>query len=169
MDLIAGEALIWEGKPSWRSTVSFLSSWALAGLVPLAVILIVRAVSDTDWPIWVGVVIFVAVLVLGVLVGWIRRYFTQYMITDKRIAIRQGVLAKREQTAHIDRLQNVTINQTFLDRLFGVGMVDFDTAGSDTAELKFYGIDDPQALRDRIATEYLTAPGSEAEPTRGGV
>jgi uncharacterized membrane protein YdbT with pleckstrin-like domain len=159
VDLVDGEQLIWEGKPSWRSTMSFLATWFLIGLIPLAIILLVRAVSDSDWSIWLGVGIFLAVLALGVVVGWIRRYFTQYMITTKRIAIRQGVLAKSEQTAHIDRLQNVTINQTLLDRIFRVGMVDFDTAGSDSAELKFYGIDDPQDLRDRIASEYLSESG----------
>lgn len=167
MQLIAGENLIWAGKPSWRSTMSFYLTWAAIGIVPLIVIVVARVVSDVDWPVWLGVVIFLVVLGLAVVTGWVRRYFTQYTITNKRITIRQGVLAKREQTAHIDRLQNVTIEQSPLDRVFGVGMVDFDTAGSDTdSNLRFYGINDPQALRDRIATEYL----SDAEaPERSGV
>jgi uncharacterized membrane protein YdbT with pleckstrin-like domain len=164
MDLIEGEDLIWAGKPSWRSTVSFYLGWAAIGAVPLAAILLVNGLTDTSWSAGLGIAILVIVFALAVLVGWIRRYFTQYTITTKRITIRQGVLAKREQTAHIDRVQNVTITQSPFDRLFRVGMLDFDTAGVDTdAQLRFLGINDPQALRERLASELLNR-GPDSEP-----
>jgi uncharacterized membrane protein YdbT with pleckstrin-like domain len=104
MKLIEGEELIWKGKPSWRSTMSFLTMWAAIAAVPLVVILVVNAVGDTDWPWWVGVAILLVAFGLAVLVGWVRRFFTQYTITTRRITIRRGVLAKTEQTAHIDRV-----------------------------------------------------------------
>lgn len=157
MELTEGERLLWEGKPSWRSTMSFYLQFVAAGLIPLVVILIARAVSDVDWSVWVGILIALAALVLGVLIGWVRRHFTHYTITNRRITIRTGVLAKTERTAHIDRLQNVTIRQSPLDRVFQVGTLDFDTAGGDSdSNLNFLGIDDPQDLRDTIAREYLS-------------
>jgi uncharacterized membrane protein YdbT with pleckstrin-like domain len=167
--LIEGEELIWHGRPSWRSEMSFYARWGTIGLIPLAVAIVVTAVSSKGGSSWIaiGVGIFVVVLALAVVSGFLRRYFTQYLITNRRITIRRGVLSKREQTAHIDRLQNVTIEQSLFDRLFRVGMVDFDTAGGDSdANLRFWGIDDPHGLRDRIAAEYL---GGDDEPVKGGV
>jgi uncharacterized membrane protein YdbT with pleckstrin-like domain len=166
--LIPGEELIWQGRPSWRSEVSFYVKWGVIALIPIVVIAAVDQVADVGVALPYGGVFLVLVFGIAVLVGFLRRRFTEYLITNRRITIRRGVLSKREQTAHIDRLQNVTIQQSLFDRIFGVGMVDFDTAGGDQdANLRFWGIDDPHGLRDRIATEYLGHDGAAAVP--GGV
>jgi uncharacterized membrane protein YdbT with pleckstrin-like domain len=152
VDLLEGEQLIWKGKPTWRATLSFYIGWGLAALVPFVVILLVNIFTSTDWPIWLGVVISGILLAIVLLAGWIRRFFTQYTVTTKRMTIREGILAKRESTAHVDRIQNITITQSPIDRIMKVGTVDFDTAGEETrAQLRFFGVDDPQDLRDRVA------------------
>lgn len=171
-NLIKGETMIWHGRPSWRSEISFYLRWAAIGAIVLVVIALVDSFTSADWSIPLGVGIFVVVLGLAVVIGFLRRYFTQYTITNRRISIRRGVLSKNEQTAHIERLQNVSIHQSLFDRLFRVGMVDFDTAGSDSdSNLRFWGIDDPHGLRDRIATEYLGGDerAPETLPARDGV
>ena len=48
-----------------------------------------------------------------------------------------------------------TWRQSFFDRLFGVGTLDFDTAGTEDSDFKFLGIADPDELRTRIDTEYV--------------
>jgi membrane protein YdbS with pleckstrin-like domain len=40
-------------------------------------------------------------------------------------------------------VQNVNYDQTVLDRMFRVGTVDFDTAGSDDSEFRFEWVNDP--------------------------
>jgi uncharacterized membrane protein YdbT with pleckstrin-like domain len=161
MDLLEGESLIWKGNPTWRATLSFYIRWGLLSLVPVVVVALVNGLTDTDWPIWVGVVITVAGLVLTIVVGWLRRIFTEYTITDQRINIRRGVLSKTENTARVDRVQNITINQTVIDRMLRVGTMDFDTASDDpTDSFQFSGVDDPQALRERI----YQAHGNRASP-----
>ena len=165
--LIAGEELIWQGRPSWRSEMSFYAKWGVVALIPLIAIVLIDKFTSADWTPLYGGAFLVVVLALAVLIGFLRRYFTHYLISTRRITIRRGVLSKREQTAHIDRLQNVTIEQSVFDRLFRVGMVDFDTAGADAdANLRFWGINDPHGLRDKIAVEYL---GGDDPPHRGGV
>jgi uncharacterized membrane protein YdbT with pleckstrin-like domain len=166
VDLLPGEQLIWKGKPTWRATMSFYLLWGLLALVPLAVILVVRATTDATWPIWLAVVITLVLLALVLLVGWFRRYFTQYTVTTKRLTIREGILSKREHTAHVDRIQNITITQSPFDRIFKVGLVAFDTAGEEgSAQLSFWGVDHPQDLRDRIAH----ANESVVAPAQGGI
>jgi uncharacterized membrane protein YdbT with pleckstrin-like domain len=151
VQLLEGEKLIWEGHPTWRSTLSFYLLWGLLALIPVVVVSLVVGLTDVDWPVWIGVVLTLALLVLVLLVGWARRVFTQYTITTQRLSIRRGVLSKTENTARIDRVQNVTITQSPLDRIFRVGALDFDTASdASTEEFRFYGVDHPQDLRERI-------------------
>lgn len=169
MDLLEGEQLIWRGKPTWRATLSFYIGWGLAALIPFVVILLANIFTSADWPIWLGVVISLILLAIVLAAGWVRRFFTQYTVTTKRMTIREGILAKRESTAHVDRIQNITITQTPIDRIMKVGVVDFDTAGEDgSARLRFFGIDHPQDLRDRVsrANESRDRPGDD---TQGGL
>ena len=154
MKLLDGEALIWAGRPSWRSMIAFYLKWGIPSLVPVVVVSLVVGLTDTDWPIWTGIVITLALLVLVVLVGWITRLETKYTVTDQRIMIRHGILSRREHSAHIDRVQNVTTSQNVIQRILRVGDVDFDTAGTDDYEFKFAGVGDPSDLREIIAKAY---------------
>ena len=166
MDLIDDEALIWSGRPSWRSMVSFYARWFIPALLPVIVMVLVDTLTSANWPIEVGAAISV-VLLSGVLVlGWFSRLDTQFTVTTHRLIIRHGILSRREQSAHIDRVQNITTRQTVADRMLGVGAVDFDTAGTDDYEFVFRGIRHPQQLRERISRAYTDRVGGELDTTR---
>jgi uncharacterized membrane protein YdbT with pleckstrin-like domain len=154
MRFLEGEALIWSGRPSWRSMLAFYLTWGVFALAPIIVFALVVGLTDQDWPIWIGAVATIALLALVVFVGWVQRLDTKYTVTDQRIMIRRGILSRTENSAHIDRVQNVTIHQSIVQRMLRVGDVDFDTAGTDDYEFKFVGIDDPRDLREMIAKAY---------------
>jgi uncharacterized membrane protein YdbT with pleckstrin-like domain len=158
--MLEGEEVIWQGHPTWRSTVSFYLKWTLIALLPLAVVLIARAASQ-DWSPYIGVLLFVVAFAFVLLAGWIRRYFTRYTITTKHLLIRTGILSRNENSASIDRVQNIRVVQSLIERMLHTGSVDFDTAGGDVAdaELRFVGIDNPRLVRDQIlaAVERLRA------------
>ena len=85
------------------------------------------------------------------LVGWIHRFFTQYTITTKRLNIRRGILSKTESSTNVDRIQNITVKQSPVDRIMKVGSIDFDTASDDASDrFSFIGVNNPQDLRERI-------------------
>jgi uncharacterized membrane protein YdbT with pleckstrin-like domain len=151
MDLLAGEEMIWEGHPTWRSILSFYIKWTVVALLPLAVIIIAN-VAGASWPVWVGIVVFLGGFGLLLLIGWVRRHFTRYRITTKHLLIRTGILSRTENSASIDRVQNIKVIQSPVERLLRTGSVDFDTAGGDVsdAELRFVGINNPRDLRDQI-------------------
>ena len=64
---------------------------------------------------------------LTIISGWIHRFFTQYTITTKRLNIRRGILSKTESSTNLDRIQNITVKQSPIDRIVKVGSIDFDT------------------------------------------
>ena len=51
--LIAGEELIWEGRPSWRSEMSFYLKWLVIALIPLIILLAIGNFADQNWA-WAG-------------------------------------------------------------------------------------------------------------------
>jgi uncharacterized membrane protein YdbT with pleckstrin-like domain len=149
--MLEGEELIWEGHPTWRSILSFYIKWTVLAVLPLAVIVIAK-VTGTDWPLWIGIAVFAGGFVLVLLAGWVRRVFTRYRITTKHLLIRTGILSRSEASASLDRVQNIRVVQSPIERVLRTGSVDFDTASGEAAdaELRFIGIDHPRDLRDRI-------------------
>jgi uncharacterized membrane protein YdbT with pleckstrin-like domain len=153
MDLHPGEEIVFEGHPSWRALLSFYIG-GIAGAVVIAVI--VALLASTGIAVVVGVVL----IVLDIVVGFIRRMATTYLVTNQRLYIRRGILSKREQQTRIDRVQNVNTDQRFRDRILRVGTVDFDTAGTDDSEFRFVGISSPSqvaAAVDRAQREAALA------------
>lgn len=167
MDLVAGEQVLFEGHPSWRSVLAFhLKGLVLVVLVGGAAALVTRLTGDAvDWAV-VAAVMGVA-FVLLVLASFIKRLATKYVITNRRLRIRRGIVARHVQEARLERVQNVNTNQSVLERLLQVGTVDFDTAGSGDSEFAFVGVAQPEkvsaavdeALREAREAEASAGPG----------
>jgi uncharacterized membrane protein YdbT with pleckstrin-like domain len=136
MDLHPGEEIVFEGHPSWRAVLLFY----VVGLVLVAVAAAIGALaSGTGIAILAGVV----VLALVLLVGFVKRSATRYVITTERLHIRRGILSRATQETRIQRVQNVNTQQSLFARIMRVGTVDFDTAGTDDSEFRFVGVANP--------------------------
>jgi uncharacterized membrane protein YdbT with pleckstrin-like domain len=155
MELHPGEQIVFEGRPIWRSILSFY----ITGFIGSVVIgVIVALISSTA----LGVIVFVVLFAIDVLVGFIRRVTTRYTITTQRLRIQRGFLAKHVQQTRIERVQNVNTNQTFVSRILRVGTVDFDTAGTDDSDFTFTGVGNPHEVVeavDRAQREAAAADG----------
>ena len=156
IELREGEESVYQGHPSWRALASF---YLLGLLVALAVFLVVAvAIGETAIGIVLGVVIAAVVLV----VGYLRRVFTRYVITSQRLRISRGIVSRKVQETRLDRVQNVNFDQSVIDRMLSVGSVDFDTAGTDDSEFVFEWVNDPEgvvrAVNDAIHEQRLAGP-----------
>ena len=148
------EITVWEGHPSWKSMLVFYVKWILVSLLAVGAWAALTAGGQDVDATWFTVVTGIG-LVVTCLVGWIRRRTTRYLVTDRRIHIRTGLVSRHERTTHVDRVQNVNLRQGILQRLLGIGDVDWDTAGTDAsdADFTFRGVDDPSGLV-RAADRY---------------
>jgi uncharacterized membrane protein YdbT with pleckstrin-like domain len=100
-------------------------------------------------------------IALVVLAGFIKRVATVYTITNQRLQIKRGIVARKVQQTRIDRVQNVNTDQSVIQRFLRVGTVDFDTAGSDDSEFAFQGVSSPSRVVeavDRAQHATATAP-----------
>ncbi|MBU6336372.1 MAG: PH domain-containing protein [Acidobacteria bacterium] len=157
MDLRPDETVIYFGHPSWRSLKAFYLAGALIALVAGSLVWLIFSP-------FTGIVVFAAILGATILVGLVRRIFVKYTITSDRLVLERGFLSREIHQTRIDRVQNVNTSQSPVDRLFRVGRVDFDTAGSDGADLSFEGVDDPPQVAaavdeaQRLHAERLVRP-----------
>jgi uncharacterized membrane protein YdbT with pleckstrin-like domain len=94
----------------------------------------------------VAIAVFLGLLLISLLIGFVRRYATLYTISDRRLYVRHGIFSRTEQHATLDRVQNVEANQTLLERLLRIGTVDFDTAATDDSVFAFAGVASPKRV-----------------------
>ena len=146
-----GEELIWAGHPTWRATIASIVWGVVIGVAFFVLSAFVDKLGgDSKWTAY-GVVGFLVIVGGTVLYNWAKRQFTEYTITDKRLNVRWGILSKRETTTTLDRIQNLTITQTLVDRILNTGTIDFDTASDASDErFRFHGVNEPGELRQKI-------------------
>jgi uncharacterized membrane protein YdbT with pleckstrin-like domain len=133
------ETVIYSGHPSWRSMLDLhLGGVALAVLG--------GAIGELAAGWGVAIAVFLAIFLVSLLIGFVRRAATLYTISDRRLYIRHGIFSRTEQHATLDRVQNVEANQTLFERLLRIGTVDFDTAATDDSVFAFAGVAAPKRV-----------------------
>lgn len=151
MDLHPGEEVVYEGHPSWRSTIAFY----LKGLLIAVVVGVIVWFAASHAA---GVIVAVVIFAIVVLVGFVRRFFIVYTITNQRLRIQRGIIARRVQQTQIERVQNVNTNQGVIQRILQVGTVDFDTAGSGDSDFSFVGVNNPEDVVAAVDRAHAAAP-----------
>lgn len=139
MDLHPGEQIIFRGRPSWRSTLQFY----LGGLVLAAGAGVIAGLVDSTG---LGIAIGIGVFVLVLLVGYLRRLSTHYVVSTERLHIRRGLIARHTQETRLERVQNVNTEQSVFQRMLQIGTVDFDTAGTTDSDFSFVGVAQPERV-----------------------
>lgn len=141
-----GERVLYEGHPSWRSTLDFY----LKGLLMVAAVALVVAVISGlgEGGPGEGLVTLVAVIgvTLVLVAGFLKRVATSYTITDRRLHIKRGIVSRTIQETRLERVQNVNYHQGVIQRLLQIGDVDFDTAAGDDYNFVFTGVSEPDEV-----------------------
>ena len=145
VELRAGEQVLYQGRPSWRALLSFY-----AGGLLLAVVVF-------------GVLVALAIAAGTLLIGWFMRVSTRYLITDQRLRISTGIVRRNVQETRLARVQNVNYSQGVLDRVVGVGHVDFDTAGTDDSEFRFSYVNGPETVVRAVDSAIHAEHGAQRE------
>src|SRR5918997_3938652 len=160
MELRPGETELYAGRPSWRALMSFY----VGGIGLAVLVLVILGLLVGEWALAAAIAAALAVLTL--LVGYLRRVSTKYLITTQRLRIRRGIIRRHVQETRLERVQNVNYNQSVLDRMLGAGTVDFDTAGTDDSEFRFEWVDGPEKVV-RAVDHAIEEAGAIRSPTPG--
>jgi uncharacterized membrane protein YdbT with pleckstrin-like domain len=143
MDLHPGEKIIYQGHPSWRAILGF---YIKGLLIAAAAGIVVALIDETS----TGTIVAIAIAGLTVLAGFLKRVATVYTITDRRLNIKRGIVARKVQETRLQRVQNVNFEQTVYERIMQIGDVDFDTAAGDDYNFIFAGVAQPEEVVQRV-------------------
>lgn len=151
--LAGGEDVVWAGRPS-----PYLVKRRLT--VATAVFLVgVGLVSGLpgEWT-WIGWLVAFAGLGTGV-AAYVRYQSVTCVITTAKLTKRTGIVGKSVQTVPLDRIQNVSLTQSSLQRVVDCGDISVETAGSHGAELVFESVPNPAAVNGTLVDQTASTRG----------
>jgi len=157
------ETVAWQGRP--RTTVILPS--ALFGLLLVAAGVVAVLFLNTDLPFAIlsgGLVLVGLVLPLG---HYLTVSNTQFLVTDRALYHKRGVLGRSVTQANLETVQNSSYSKGITGSLFGYGTVEFEIAGG--SDLAFRDIHDPEPVRalvDRATREQDGISGGAVGSTR---
>jgi uncharacterized membrane protein YdbT with pleckstrin-like domain len=160
VELQSGERVIYQGHPSWRAIIGFYLKGALVGVAAGVIAALI------DGSVGLGIVTFVVIVAITIVAGLIKRVATVYTITDRRLNIKVGIIARKVQETRLQRVQNVNFDQGVYERVMQIGDVEFTTAGTDESNFVFAGVARPEQVVQQVeqATPLLSGLQGEAEP-----
>lgn len=98
-----------------------------------------------------AIAFFVALFALAMLFKWwLQCIYTTLSITSRRSVLRFGILSKRSTEVRHDDVRNLQIEQSMMERLFGVGDIAISSAGQDELEIHAIGIPQPEKIAQKI-------------------
>jgi uncharacterized membrane protein YdbT with pleckstrin-like domain len=138
VELREGEQIIRRTRPAWRSFWVFALGVILVGLGPLI---------KEDAPIRLETgLVFAAVFAVIIL----RRWSDVYTITNERIIVRGGLIARDNTEIRYEDVARVEANQGINLRLVGAGHILISTKLSHQDNIIMYGQVKPHQVKEEI-------------------
>ena len=108
--------------------------------------------------------IMVAIAGLSVLSAWLAWRRTRYLVGPADIRVEKGLISRSARSVPYERIQDVSLEQSLLPRLFGLVEVRFETGAGGTDELKlaYVAMAEGERLRDVVREQRDDAPASAA-------
>jgi uncharacterized membrane protein YdbT with pleckstrin-like domain len=127
--LAADEHLLHDLHPHWKALVApvfvLVLTLGVGGFIAAAI-----PDGDHQGLERLGVLVLaLIVLILWSLRSFLRWITTHFVITDRRVLVRTGVLARTGRDIPLSRINDITFSHTFIERLLGCGTLVVESAG----------------------------------------
>ena len=118
-----------------------------------------------------GLVISIVLALMGLTVlavtTWLGWWHLTYRLTDDEFVIDSGVLHRSRRSIPLERVQDVSIEQKPLARLFGLALVRVETGGGDKDEATLDSVTLGEAHRLRLALRKTPVAANAVAPVPG--
>lgn len=133
-------------RPAWRN---YWMSLSIAGILLLTAFGMLISDGESEGKaMGFGLFLFFFLILMAFIV--IKRFSWKFTIDGNRVTRHHGIISRNQQSVRIKDLRSVELGQSLFQRIFGIGDLTFYSAGSASAEVKFFGIKDPLKWRDII-------------------
>ena len=131
------EEILWSGKPASETMYgAYLTGIPLILFFGLGLVIIVGA--------------------------YLSRENTDYVITDKSVYKKRGILSRSVSEVEYEKVQNTSFSVGVIGRYFDYGNVDISTAGGSGVEMTLRGVSSPQDVQKRLSRRVKEIQGGTA-------
>ena len=124
------------------------AGYLLAVLVIVAAVVVhVNYLMPREQPAWLP-----AVALLGLIIPLrrqIKRQMVKVTIAGDKLRYEAGLLSKTTRNIQLSKVQDVRVDQSLFQRMWGVGDISIETSG-ESSRLEVDNLDQPQAVADEI-------------------
>lgn len=109
----------------------------------------IKTVKPSWWNFFWHIVFF-WLLFIPVIVALVKRASLTLYIYESKVILEKGLLSKNSTEICISDIRTINVNQSLLQRLFGIGDISIATAATSGYEDFAYGLPDPKGLTDLL-------------------
>jgi putative membrane protein len=124
-------------------------------------------ISSGGAGVLVGLGVGFALIVLGTLFAWLSWRRLTYTIGAQDIRVERGIFSRSARSVPYERIQDVSLEQALLPRLFGLVSVKFETGagGGEDLSLAYLAQSEGERLRQLVREQRNTANGAQSGST----
>jgi uncharacterized membrane protein YdbT with pleckstrin-like domain len=166
--LAQDEQVVVHRHPHWKRLVPAVLVLVLATALAAFV---AAVVEQTDWHVTAKNVIFSVIAAIWVvIVGWLTLWpflnwlTTHFVITDRRVMFRHGLLTRSGIDIPLARVNSVEFRHGLTDRMMRTGTLIIESASQDP--LEFHDIPHVERVHSLLYHEVFDTPGSEESDSR---
>ena len=161
------------GKAHKKMKLVWMLIWIPRTIVPTAFVFMIFVLrialelggptSPTHLLIYYVAIPIISVIGISLLIsyGWAHLYWKNYRfdVGKDNVTVRRGVIRKLTVNIPYERIQNVNIWQGIAERIFGLYIVEIETAGAYYVEGSIEGVTNPEPIVDFIVSKAKGGKG----------
>jgi uncharacterized membrane protein YdbT with pleckstrin-like domain len=153
-----GEEVVLDLHPHW---------WFLSGAVAAVVVVLIASIGALVAGAPTALLWFLVVVLLvalgALLVRYARWQTTNFVLTNERVIIRRGILAKQGREIPLEHINDISYNQSLFERIIGAGNVVIESAGERGQEV-FPDLPNPATIQNDIYQQIEGVKTRRADP-----
>ena len=133
-----------------RPTMLFIKAgYALTVVAGLGLVFLLASIGV---PAWISILLALALLLIP---GYyhIRRNMVRYTLTDSKVEIDYGLIARTTRNVPLSKIQDVTVSASIPQRILGFGDVVIDNASEIGGSTILHNINNPRHYADLLLRE----------------
>lgn len=156
------EDVVLDLRPHWW----FMAKPVTTLVATIVLSILVQTNIDNDGVKLVLGVLPVVVAMVWFLVRYAKWVTTNFVVTTDRLIHRAGVIAKQGKEIPLERLNDITFNQSIFERLIGAGDLLIESGG-ERGQQTFTDVRRPAVVQNIIYREIEAAQARDAERAAG--
>ncbi len=156
------EAELWSGRTSWKHYAGRVFLWIVFNVLFAA--LIGWLASAKQWfqlptVIWIVLGAVAVSAMIFIIPVFLRIISRRYRLTSQRLFIERGILSQTIDQNELIRVDDVRVEKTLTDRIFGVGTVTLLSTDVSDKLVVIEGIDNAERVAEAVRSNMRTQRG----------